>query len=266
MMSSARARADAKKAEGNEYFKNQKYDNAIKSYTEAIDLDPSNHVYFSNRSAAYLGKNMYQEACADGEECVHLSHTFVKGYHRYALALKGLKKYIKALEILKAGQKVDFNNKDLNKLLNEVEPLALREEEANRSDMPRDEQLKLKGNDAFKLAQFDKAISLYTEALDASKDKTSKVAISCYNNRAACYQQVSNYGAVIADCTMVLEVDTENQKALLRRALSYEGLERYRLALQDIRALLQINPNIEAANKAQHRIGSAVRTLKQQKN
>jgi stress-induced-phosphoprotein 1 len=111
--------------------------------------------------------------------------------------------------------------------------------------MSREELLKEKGNDAFKSAAFEKAIELYTEAIEASPKKDTPLALSCYNNRAACYQQLSNFSGVIRDCTHVLELDPQNQKALLRRGLAYEGLERYRLALQDIRSLLAINPNIE---------------------
>ena len=40
-------------------------------------------------------------------------------------------------------------------------------------------------------------------------------------------------------------------KALLRRGLAFESLERYRSALEDIRAVLAINPTIEMANRAQ---------------
>lgn len=53
-----------------------------------------------------------------------------------------------------------------------------------------------------------------------------------------------------------------NVKALIRRALAFEGLERYRSALADVRAVLAIDPSIQVANQAQHRIGRAVRTLK----
>ncbi len=143
-MSSARERGDAKKNEGNEAFKARKYDEAIRLYTEAIDLDHTSHVYYSNRAAAYLGKEAWEEAAKDGEECVHLNKNFVKGYHRWALALKGMKQYAKAMETLKAGQKVDFNNKDLNNLINEVEPLAKSQEASKRSSLPEAEQIKVR--------------------------------------------------------------------------------------------------------------------------
>jgi len=83
--------------------------------------------------------------------------------------------------------------------------LALRVEKARRSGLNPSEQLKEQGNDAFKAAQFEKAIELYTEAIDACDKNTNAIAISCYNNRAACHQQLSNFSAVIRDCTHVLE-------------------------------------------------------------
>lgn len=161
------------------------------------------------------------------------------------MALKALGRFVEALATLRAGQRVDFDNRDLNKLITEIEPLLARAEQAKRAGMSQAELMKEQGNDAFKAAQFEKAIELYGEAIDACAKSDSAIAIACYNNRAACYQQLSNFSGVIADCTHVLEVDAANQKALLRRALAYEGLERYRLALQDIRALLAINPNID---------------------
>lgn len=161
------------------------------------------------------------------------------------MALKGLEKYEEALATLRVGQRKDFNNRDLNKLITEIEPLQERQEQIRRSGLNPAELLKEKGNDAFKAASFEKAIGHYGEAIEACEDQSSTLALSCYNNRAACNQQLSNFSAVIRDCSHVLEYEPENQKALLRRALAYEGLERYRLALQDIRTLNTINPNID---------------------
>ncbi|KAF0700163.1 Aste57867_9291 [Aphanomyces stellatus] len=262
---SAKTKAEGKKNEGNEFFKQKQYAKAVDKYSEAIALDPTNHVYYSNRSASYNGQSLFAEAAKDGEKCVELNPQFVKGYHRWALGLKGLKQYAKALEVLKVGQKIDFNNADMNKLINDIEPLLAKVEAARRQGLNPSEQLKEQGNDLFKAASFEKAIEVYTEAINACEKDDSAVAISCYNNRAACHQQLSNFSAVIRDCSHVLEYEPENQKALLRRGLAYEGLERYRLALQDIRAVLVLNPAIDIANKAQHRIGAAVRALKEDK-
>jgi stress-induced-phosphoprotein 1 len=107
-------------SEGNEAFKKKDYPTAVKKYSEAIELDEKNHVFYSNRSAAFAGMNQFEEAAKDAAKCIELNPNFVKGYHRYGLALSHLHQYAEALATLKAGQKVDFNNKDLNKLISEV--------------------------------------------------------------------------------------------------------------------------------------------------
>ena len=38
---------------GNDAFKNTKYENSIKEYTRAIEIDPKDYTFYSNRSAAY---------------------------------------------------------------------------------------------------------------------------------------------------------------------------------------------------------------------
>lgn len=37
------------RSEGNEFFKRQDYANAVQKYGEAIEIDGTNHVYYSNR-------------------------------------------------------------------------------------------------------------------------------------------------------------------------------------------------------------------------
>ncbi|KAG9127154.1 Hsp90 cochaperone, partial [Ceratobasidium sp. 392] len=56
------------KDQGNKAFAAKRYDEAIDLFTKAIALDPSNHVLYSNRSAAKAGKKLWDEALADAEE------------------------------------------------------------------------------------------------------------------------------------------------------------------------------------------------------
>lgn len=66
----------------------------------------------------------------------------------------------------------------------------------------------------------------YSECLDSLPDKRSPLAIKCFSNRSACYKQLSNFDATVADTTSVLEVEPENVKALVRRAQAFEAIER----------------------------------------
>lgn len=68
------AQVDELKAEGNKAFSAKNYDLAIDIFSQAIELDPSNHVLYSNRSAAKAGKKQWDAALEDAEQ-VSFSHT-----------------------------------------------------------------------------------------------------------------------------------------------------------------------------------------------
>jgi len=60
--------ADALKAEGNKAFAAKDYDRAIDLFSKALDLDQTNFVLWSNRSAAKAGKRDWDGAFADAEQ------------------------------------------------------------------------------------------------------------------------------------------------------------------------------------------------------
>jgi len=248
------------KNQGNQFFAKKEYAKAIELYSKAVEVEPSNHIYYSNRCAAYAGMGNFEAAKADGERCVATNPGFVKGYFRLASALKELGDFVNAEKTIKRGLQVQGDHPDLLRLRGEIEA----EEKNARSSLSRPERLKAEGNEFFKASRFDEAIGKYTQALDSMSvaEESSPLALACLNNRAACNQQMSNFQAVVGDSTRALEIDPKNQKALIRRALAFEGLERYRSALADVRAVLAIDPTIEIANKAQHRLGANVRALK----
>lgn len=56
------------KDQGNKAFAAKDWDTAITLFSKAIDLDPKNHVLYSNRSAANAGKKEYSVALDDAEK------------------------------------------------------------------------------------------------------------------------------------------------------------------------------------------------------
>jgi hypothetical protein len=53
---------------GNKAFAAKEWDSAIGYFTQAVALDPTNHVLYSNRSAAHAGKKEWIDALKDAEE------------------------------------------------------------------------------------------------------------------------------------------------------------------------------------------------------
>ena len=100
---------------GNKAFGAKEFDKAIEHYTEAIKLDASNHVFFSNRSASYAGLGQWEKASTDAKECIRLDPTFVKGYYRLASAQIELKEYDAAAATIRQGLAVEANNPQLMK-------------------------------------------------------------------------------------------------------------------------------------------------------
>jgi len=252
------------KAKGNEFFKKGQYEEAISWYSKAIEVEPDNHTYYSNRSAARLGLKDYKGAIEDGQNCIRCKKDWNKGYFRLANAQMKSGDFLGAYNTVNKGLVIVANDKDLLAIRSQTEAKAKMQEKAQRSELPRNEQLKAMGNDAFKQSRFDDAITFYQQAIDASENG-EKVWIDSYNNMAGCHQQMGNHSAVCEACSMVLEYDENNQKALLRRGLAFEALDRYQLGLADIRKLIYLNPKIEMANKAQHRLGQAVRDSRKMK-
>ncbi|KAH8830551.1 activator of Hsp70 and Hsp90 chaperone [Flagelloscypha sp. PMI_526] len=118
--------ADALKDQGNKAFAAKDYDKAIDLFTQAIALDPKNHVLYSNRSAAKAGKKLWDEALSDAEECIKVNPKWGKGYARKGAALHGAKRYDDAIAAYNEGIQVE-DSPALRKGLKEVEDAKVAE-------------------------------------------------------------------------------------------------------------------------------------------
>jgi tetratricopeptide (TPR) repeat protein len=94
------ANSNVKKNAGNRAFTQGKFDQAIKFYTEAIEIWPENHLLYSNRSATYIQLKTLDKALEDAEQCIHLAKDFPKGYFRKAQIFLDLNRKEEALSAI----------------------------------------------------------------------------------------------------------------------------------------------------------------------
>lgn len=102
--------ADVWKAKGNAALSAGNAQEAVECYTQAIALNPNDHVFFSNRSAAYLSMDDAEHALEDAEACIKVKSDWAKGYSRKGAALHALREYDDAIAAYQEGLAIEPNN------------------------------------------------------------------------------------------------------------------------------------------------------------
>ncbi|KAK9079607.1 hypothetical protein SSX86_001280 [Deinandra increscens subsp. villosa] len=125
--------ADEAKAKGNAAFSAGNYTEAIKHFTDAINFAPTNHVLFSNRSAAYASLNQFSEALSDAKKTVELKPDWSKGYSRLGAAHHGLRQFDEAVFAYKKGLEIDPDNETLKSGLADAQSAQAAAKSSSRS-------------------------------------------------------------------------------------------------------------------------------------
>lgn len=102
---------DMLKQKGNEAFQRGDLDSvkkAIKFYSDGLDLDPDNHILYSN-----MKSDSISEALRDAQKCINLQPSFSKGYSRLGAAQQALRRYVDAIDTFKKGISIDSSNQSL---------------------------------------------------------------------------------------------------------------------------------------------------------
>ncbi|GMI92729.1 Hop3 [Hibiscus trionum] len=103
----------ADEAKGNAAFSSGDFNSFIKHFTEAINLAPTNHVLYLNRSASYASLHQYDAALSDAKKTVELKPDWSEGYSRVGAAYLGLHQYQDAISAYKKGLEIDPNDEAL---------------------------------------------------------------------------------------------------------------------------------------------------------
>ena len=105
------------KDKGNKAFTAHKLTEAIFCYTKAIECDPQNYLYYSNRSTAYFNHKDYKNSLADAEKSIILNTDWIKGYFRKAESLVQLGRLKEATLALERAYQLESSNDAVIELL-----------------------------------------------------------------------------------------------------------------------------------------------------
>lgn len=99
--------------QSNAACQNGDFATAVALYTEALSLDPTNYILYSNRSAARLKQGQFLLALQDAIKAKELCPQWGKAYFRQGVSLQCLGRYGEALAAFSSGLAQDVNNKQL---------------------------------------------------------------------------------------------------------------------------------------------------------
>eukprot|EP00057_Strongylocentrotus_purpuratus_P030716 XP_782508.3 PREDICTED: tetratricopeptide repeat protein 1 [Strongylocentrotus purpuratus] len=153
--------------------------------------------------------------------------------------------------------------KEEDKVVDEMELRKEREDamtDEEREELKDEAQShKAKGNNLFKQDEFLDAISSYTQALEACPLCYKKERSIMYANRAACRVRREQNEMAVEDCNKALELHPHYMKVWLRRANTYELMEKLDEALADFKQVLELDPSCYEARAACMRLPDQIK-------
>ncbi|KAL3651317.1 Serine/threonine-protein phosphatase 5 [Castilleja foliolosa] len=120
------SRAEELKTLANEAFKAHKFSQAVDLYTQAIELNEGNAVYWANRAFAHTKLEEYGSAIQDATKAIEVDPKYSKGYYRRGAAYLGMGKFKEALKDFQQVKRICPNDPDATKKLKECEKAVMK--------------------------------------------------------------------------------------------------------------------------------------------
>ncbi|XP_057953403.1 serine/threonine-protein phosphatase 5 isoform X2 [Malania oleifera] len=120
------SQAEEIKLRANEAFKAHKYSRAIELYTQAIQVNGQNAVYWANRAFAHTKLEEYGSAIQDASKAIEFDPKYSKGYYRRGAAYLAMGKFKEALKDFQQVKKICPNDLDASRKLKECEKAVMK--------------------------------------------------------------------------------------------------------------------------------------------
>ncbi|PCJ67235.1 MAG: hypothetical protein COA58_02655 [Bacteroidetes bacterium] len=172
-------------------YKMEHYSEAIEDYNMAISSDSNFVNAYFNKGNSYLDINELEDALISYDRAIYLDSLYVKAYINRAKVYYLLEDYRSTVT-------------DLTKVLDEN--VATNKEGLHLE----------RGNALFKLAEFNKALSDYTVAIQL---KTN--FYQAYINRGQCHIQLKDHLKAIDDFTLSMHLNMDGGESYYYRGLTY---------------------------------------------
>ncbi|KAJ1360074.1 Hsp90 cochaperone [Parelaphostrongylus tenuis] len=233
---------------GNAAYKLKDFKEAHKHYDKAIELDPSNITFYTNKAAAYFEEHKYDDCVEICKKAVEIGReqradfkliakTMARAGNAYSKAgdlKEALNWYEKSVSEFRDPETVK-KAKELEKEIKERERVAYINPEIAQEE-------KNLGNEKFKNGDYPGAMKHYNEAVKRDPDNAV-----LYSNRAACYTKLMEFQRALDDCENCIKRDPKFIKGYIRKGAVLTAMREWTKAKRAYEDALTIDPsNVEA--------------------
>ena len=227
--------AQQKLVEGNKFYFQQDFQNALASYNDAIQVD-------ENFSPAYVARGLvnknlknYAVATENFQKAVELDND-AQAYYFLGQCFDILKNYDDAIKNFSAAIKFDSANVAAyqergNIFYRQKNYLSAAEDFSKVIEFfPKNAKIYLQRGLSLKnLGNFDAAVEDFTKAIQLNQNY-----VYAYLQRGLVHQNLQNYSAAIEDFTKAIQLDTNYASAYHNRGLCYKNLGNEEKAKSDL--------------------------------
>ena len=201
---------DAYKDRAYLYHCNGEYDAAVHDYSKAIELDAQNSDLYCNRGIAFHNKNELDLAISDYDQAISLSPKTIDAYFGRGNAY--------------------FNQHDYDQAIADYSRVIELNPQHAEGYERRGRAYIYDGNYQYAIKDLSKAIELDPQFTNA------------YFSRSRAYSDLDNYSEAIDDYTKVIELNPESVTAYFSRGLAYQRKGNYHDAIKDYSKTIDLNP------------------------
>jgi len=236
------------KNEGNDCYKRREFAEALKHYDRAIELDPNDMTYYTNKAAVRFEQKDYENCIKDCEKAIEIGREnradfkiIAKAYSRMANA------YHKSGDLTNAKNyyqksSAEHRTPETLKKLSEIEKVLKEKERSAYLNPEIALEQKTLGNEKFAKGEYPEAIKHYTEAIKRNPEDAK-----LFSNRAACYQKLAEFNLALKDCEECIRLDPNFVKGHIRKGYALLALKEYNRAQTAFQKAMEIDENNQEA-------------------
>lgn len=198
-----------------------KYDDAIKAFDKAIELNPQLADAWNNKGVSLKAQNKYDEAIVASDKAIELNPRLAKAWFNKGLALGYQGKYDEAIQAY--NRSIEIDPEDADVCYNKGMALRLlgRNTKADATLAHAKKKLNSKGNDLFDLEKYSEAIKAYDIALAADPKY-----MNAWINKGTAFFRLDRYDEAIEVFNQIIEIDPKHADAWHRKEVVLKKMGR----------------------------------------